>query len=97
MVSRGNAEPNYGVVPEKRRWPWADWLFLPWKMFNPFFANNDTARAGPDGMPWPLWRLNLYRYAFPNKTSSTPELSGWSPTHDGSFHVPARFGVAYLY
>ena len=66
-------------------------------MFDPWFANGRAATAGPGGVsPWPLWRLNLYRYAFPNKTDPTPELSGWSPTHDPSFHVPARFGVAYL-
>lgn len=34
--------------------------------------------------------------AYPSGADAPPELSGWSPTHDPSFHVPARFGVLRL-
>ena len=79
---------------------WADHLFIPWSLFNGYFANGDAARAGPGGRAWPLWRLNLYRYDYPNPpygtTSSGHELTAWSPTGAPNFHVPQRFGVMTL-
>ena len=75
---------------------WADHLFVPWSLFNGYFANGDAARAGPGGKPWGLWRLNLYRYDYPYGDRTTHELSGWSSTFCDSFHVPQRFGVMVL-
>ena len=43
-----------------------------------------------------IFRGNFYRYDYPNGDRTTFELSGWSPTHNPSFHVPARFGVLVL-
>ena len=70
---------------------WTASLFVPFAMFPSEFVGHRH--------PWPLWRVNFYRYAFPSGPSprfDNYELSGWSPTHDPSFHIPARFGVAVL-
>ena len=69
---------------------WHAALALPWDLWAPFFGD-DVAAASR----WPTWRVNAYRYDFPRNRSSH-ELSGWSPTHTGSFHAPARFGVVVL-
>ena len=62
-------------------------LLVPWALF--------AARFRPrGGEPWPHWRLNFYRYDYPRGPSGDFELTAWSPTHNPSFHVPARFGVA---
>lgn len=38
-----------------------------------------------------------FRYDYPNLKNKTDyELSGWSPTHNPSFHTPSRFGVIVL-
>jgi hypothetical protein len=71
---------------------WAARYFIPWGVFAPAFRPRGNA-------PWPLWRVNFYRYDYPtgpNATFSNFELSAWSPTHSGSFHVPSFFGVAVL-
>ena len=46
--------------------------------------------------PWPWWRINFYRYDYPQGPGGRYELTAWSPTHEPSFHVPSRFGVARL-
>jgi len=69
---------------------WADFLFLPWNLFPAEFV------AAGKPFPWPVWRANFYRYDYPDGSSKPYELSGWSPTHDPSFHVPARFGTLLL-
>ena len=69
---------------------WHSTLTMPFALFGDFMSR---------GGSWPLWRLNLYRYAYPDGPSPSfdnYELSAWSPTHDPSFHVPARFGVGML-
>ena len=74
-------------------------LFIPWKLFAPEFRPTPRGRRGDATSahdPWPLWRANFYRYDYPsgpNKAFDNYELTGWSPTHDPSFHVPERFGV----
>ena len=60
---------------------WADSLFVPWSLFDGYFASGDTAHAGPGGGVWPLWRLNLYRYDYPFRAGpvfnhTEMELSG---------------------
>lgn len=91
---------------------WGHELFLPWNLFPAEFApkTNPTSPMpcthdltaeciypkSTSPTPWPLWRLNMYRYDYPDGPDMPYELSGWSSTHDPSFHVPARFGVAVL-
>ena len=72
---------------------WRADFALPWTLFAPYFgAGGETAAA-----QWPLWRVNVYRYDYPDPSDhATFELSGWSATHADSFHVPARFGVLVL-
>ncbi len=73
---------------------WLSTLFLPWGVFAPEFR---PAAAG--AAPWALWRVNFYRYSYPNPPSpafDNFELNAWSPTHNPTFHIPARFGVAIL-
>jgi len=72
-------------------WWWRE-MVVPWELYAEKFRP-------VDGKPWPTWRGNFYRYAYPNKLPdgsfdhSAPELSGWSSTHNPSFHIPDRFGV----
>ena len=71
---------------------WGVKTTVPWTMWAEKF------RPGGSG-PWPTWRANFYRYGWPeapNAGFSNFELSGWSSTHDPSFHIPARFGVLVL-
>eukprot|EP01064_Diplonema_japonicum_P022419 TRINITY_DN32172_c0_g1_i1.p1 TRINITY_DN32172_c0_g1~~TRINITY_DN32172_c0_g1_i1.p1 ORF type:complete len:252 (+),score=56.35 TRINITY_DN32172_c0_g1_i1:32-757(+) len=68
---------------------WTVTLRVPWTVFLPKYQPASS-------VPWPTWRANLYRYDYPegpNSNYTNFELSAWSPTHDPSFHVPARFGV----
>ncbi|CAE8637100.1 unnamed protein product, partial [Polarella glacialis] len=76
---------------------WARSLQIPWAMFLEDYRPSGSAE------PWPVWRANFYRYSYPFKLPnssdfdrSRAELSGWSPTHDASFHVPAHFGLLRL-
>lgn len=72
---------------------WSRTMVVNWGMFK-----NEYTPLGNKGQPWPHWRANFYRYSYPFKTSDGSfdhdkyELSGWSSTHDPSFHVPPRFG-----
>eukprot|EP01065_Artemidia_motanka_P027719 TRINITY_DN32915_c0_g1_i1.p1 TRINITY_DN32915_c0_g1~~TRINITY_DN32915_c0_g1_i1.p1 ORF type:complete len:286 (+),score=43.32 TRINITY_DN32915_c0_g1_i1:51-860(+) len=76
---------------------WQAAVTVPWKVYSGYFTAGKPATAGPDGGPWRLWRMNFYRYDYPNPPDTQHyELSGWSPTHDPSFHVPQRFGVVEL-
>jgi len=67
-------------------------LTVPWTLF--------AARFRPaGGKPWPSWRLNVYRYDYPSGPDANYtnfELSAWSPTHSGTFHVPSAFGHVLL-
>jgi len=67
---------------------WTVSLQLPWNMFPPEFPQTPN--------PWGIWRANFYRYDYPNGPRDSPELSGWSPTHNPSFHIPERFGILVL-
>ena len=72
---------------------WRADFTLPWSLFGPYFGAGGAVAAAE----WPLWRVNLYRYDYPDPSDhATYELSGWSATHADSFHVPARFGVVVL-
>ena len=66
---------------------WSSDLFIPWAIFTTEFRPTN-------GRVHPLWRLNFYRYDYPDGKDKPFELSAWSPTHDASFHVPSRFGRA---
>ena len=58
-----------------------------------------SGAAGAALEPWRVWRVNFYRYDYPdgpNGDFSNYELTAWSPTHSPSFHEPSRFGVAVL-
>ena len=71
---------------------WSSSLFVPFAVFPASFVSHG-------GASWPLWRLGLYRYAYPHgpdASFSNYQLSAWSPTHTPSFHEPERFGVARL-
>jgi hypothetical protein len=71
---------------------WHEALFIPFDLFEQDFLPRSRGA-------WPLWRVNLYRYDYPegpNESFDNFELSAWSPTHSPSFHVPSRFGVVLL-
>ena len=76
---------------------WGDELFIPWTMF-------PAAGGVPTPSPWKLWRLNLYRYDYWRKDGnsssgfdrSNEELSAWSTSGEGNFHMPQFFGSAEL-
>eukprot|EP00966_Prymnesium_polylepis_P312503 7221392-Prymnesium_polylepis.1 len=70
---------------------WSTRLFIPWAIFAPEFRPRVN---GSTSSPWRHWRLNFYRYDYPGGPGRAYELVAWSPTHDPSFHVPTRFGVA---
>ena len=70
---------------------WRATITLPWTLFSIYFGEDGAAAAAR----WPLWRLNTYRYDYPDSRDAY-ELSGWSPTRTSSFHVPSRFGVVVL-
>lgn len=93
---------GFGARPANTSSGWRNELFVPFGLFPEFVSL---------GRPWPAWRLNLYRYGYPDAPRRVPcdphwgarcqnfsnfELSAWSPTYDGSFHVPERFGVGFL-
>jgi len=66
-------------------------LLVPWALFDRTFQ--------PRPAPWPTWRMNFYRYDYPsgpNANYTNYELSAWSPTHSGGFHVPSAFGHVVL-
>ena len=66
---------------------------MPWEMFPAEYSPSG------DGKPWSVWRMNFYRYSYPDgpdKSYDNYELNAWSSTHSGSFHVPSRFGVVVL-
>eukprot|EP00927_Polykrikos_kofoidii_P061806 TRINITY_DN56633_c0_g1_i1.p1 TRINITY_DN56633_c0_g1~~TRINITY_DN56633_c0_g1_i1.p1 ORF type:complete len:289 (-),score=32.25 TRINITY_DN56633_c0_g1_i1:144-1010(-) len=73
---------------------WSRTMTVPWSLYSKRYTPDGTA----DGAPWPTWRGNFYRYSYPFKHNNgtfdrtRAELSGWSPTHNPSFHVPDRFG-----
>ena len=75
---------------------WGDELFIPWTMFPV------AGGAPPTPTPWKLWRLNLYRYDYWRTSSSGgfdhkhEELSAWSASGAGNFHMPQFFGSAVL-
>lgn len=66
-------------------------LTIPWSLFALGFRPERRS-----GKPWPWWRINFYRYDYPEGPGGRYELTAWSPTHEPSFHVPSRFGVARL-
>jgi len=73
---------------------WGIEMIIPWEMFAKEFQPTMLTQQ-----PHSIWRMNFYRYSYPNGPNSkfsNYQLSGWSPTHDPSFHVPARFGVIVL-
>ena len=85
---------NMTVAVKNETRSWSTQLFIPWGIFDARFQPSASGAS-----PWPLWRLNFYRYDYPdgpNSDFSNYELTAWSPTHDPSFHVPERFGVAML-
>jgi hypothetical protein len=78
---------------------WGIELTIPWKLFSPEFQPIDSEEDEMNLTPWSVWRMNFYRYSYPNGPNhgfNNYELSGWSPTHDPSFHVPEKFGVIVL-
>jgi len=46
------------------------------------------------GMP-AAWRLNLYRTR-PDRGGQPWESTAWSPTFDGDYHIPEKFGCLYI-
>lgn len=69
-------------------------LSVPFTIFAPQFGPYHSAST-----PWPTWRMNFYRYDYPNGPNvnfSNFELTAWSPTHSGSFHAPHAFGHVLL-
>ena len=73
-------------------------LSVPWGLFDDRFRPRPVGDRHAD-RPWPTWRINLYRYDYPpgpDANFSNYELSAWSPTHSGSFHVPSAFGYVHL-
>lgn len=59
-------------------------LAIPWSSFSD--AQGAPLAAPPAGS---TWRMNLYAMDW---TGTGQRAAGWSPTLEGDFHVPARFG-----
>jgi hypothetical protein len=97
---------NMTVVTTTASDYWTTGLFVPWGLFAPEFQPRYAAAGGHSGgdggealAPWRTWRVNFYRYDYPqgpNADFTNYELSAWSPTHTPSFHEPSRFGVMVL-
>lgn len=88
-----NFAHNMTVAVSNNTRSWETHLYIPWGIFDPKFQPQGANAL----TPWPYWRLNFYRYDYPdgpNEDFSNYELTGWSPTHEANFHVPERFGVA---
>jgi len=77
-----SAEYTHDAAAKKNGWTTS--RFLPFTMFHELGA---TTR---------LFKFNLYRYDYPNGEEGTYELSGYSPTWNPSFHIPARFALMVL-
>ena len=76
---------------------WEARVRIPFSLFSYSFpVNAETSSAQDCKRPWPLWRANFYRYAYPHGVAGDAELSGWSPVYNPSFHTPDRFGVLRL-
>jgi len=89
---------------------WGIEINIPFAMFAPTFqpttqhewtnrSEKNMATGRTVVVPHSTWRMNFYRYSYPtgpNKAFDNYELSGWSSTHDPSFHVPDKFGVIVL-
>lgn len=60
-------------------------IAIPWRAFRA----GDPPAAKPE--PGETWNMNLY--VMDTRPGGQGQRSaGWSPTHEGDFHVPARFG-----
>ena len=70
---------------------WANTLFVPWSLV-----------PGTELGPPQLLRFNVYRYDYPTRLPNgswdrrREELSAWSPSGYGNFHLPRFFGVGVL-
>jgi len=71
---------------------WSRSMTVPWTLFKAEFRPKG-------GQPYQYWRGDFFRFSHPHKNSdgngynhSRPEKTGWVPTHDFWFHIPARFG-----
>lgn len=88
------------VTVEPNQW-WTNTLKVPWAIFPASVPQN-----GPGGVGWKNWRLNLYRYDYGSSrpgcslgkphTCEQEELSAWSSSGEGNFHLPQWFGTATL-
>lgn len=71
-----DAEADQGYTAE---------IAIPWRAFNA----GEPAAARPEAGE--TWAMNLY--VMDQRPEGQPQrTAGWSPTHEGDFHVPARFG-----
>src|SRR5690606_41651647 len=60
-------------------------IAIPWRSLRA----GDPPAQRPE--PGDTWRMNFY--VMDQRPAGQPQRSaGWSPTHEGDFHVPARFG-----
>jgi hypothetical protein len=76
---------------------WRFSLAVPWSIFADWAQPSTSGNSTLKMVPWPHWRLNLYRYNFFEGIEPDDyELDAWSPTHGPSFHDPRRFGYACL-
>jgi hypothetical protein len=88
------------VTVEPNQW-YTNTLKVPWAIFPASLPEN-----GPDGVGWKHWRLNLYRYDYGSSqpgcslgephTCEKEELSAWSSSGEGDFHLPQWFGSGTL-
>ena len=82
-------------------------LKIPWAQF-PSTIPRSSAPISKSA-PWKLWRLNMYRYDYGSSpdgcelpvgkfgdSCSKEELSAWSSSGEGDFHMPQNFGSATL-
>jgi hypothetical protein len=80
---------------------WSVSLYVPFSMYTAFLQPGERARADTEA-PAELWRLNVYRYDYPSKFQNGSwdhhdmELSAWSPSGRGNFHMPQYFGIGVL-
>ena len=73
---------------------WTATLFLPWPGFRSLSPS--AAKMSLPPKPDTVWKFNLFRIERPHGPQDTKKdgvFAAWSPTGQGSFHVPSAFGA----
>ncbi len=72
---------------------WTGTIFVPWTGFRPLPS---AANVSLPPKPGDRWKFNVYRIERPNGRKRPQDgvvFASWSPTGEGSFHVPQSFEI----